>query len=69
MNGRLEYPEHLLSADETIQPLEFSAHTLWAEAHGLKQLLRNSDPAEIEANKAELTEAANMILAALETSQ
>ena len=55
--------------DETMRPLEYTAHTIWAEAYGLKQLLRNSDPAEIEANKAELIEAANIILAALETSQ
>jgi hypothetical protein len=55
--------------DETIRPLEYSAHIVWAEAKGLKQLLRNSAPEEIEANKGELIEAANMILAALETEQ
>lgn len=55
--------------DDAINPLEYSAHTLWAEAHGLKQLLRRAHQSEIEAVKSELIEAANMIMAALGVKQ
>lgn len=55
--------------DDVIQPLEFSGHTVWAEAHGLPELLRRSHPAEIEANRAEWVEAANLILSAFGVKQ
>jgi hypothetical protein len=55
--------------DETIRELEWTAHTIWSEAKGLPQLLREAHPDEIEAVKSELIEAANMVLAALETKQ
>ena len=57
------------NSDDAIRPLEYAAHTLWAEAYGLPQLLRTASPAEIAANKDELIEAANMVLAALEVKQ
>lgn len=57
------------SFDESIRPLEYTAHIVWAEAHGLAQLLRQASPEEIEENRAELVEAANKILALLESKQ
>jgi hypothetical protein len=67
---RLTFNESDISlADETIRPLEWTAHTIWAEAKGLPQLLREAHPDEIEAVKNELIEAANMVLALMETKQ
>jgi hypothetical protein len=54
---------------EEIRPLEFSAHCLWAEASGLAQLIRTAHPDELEACRAELAEAANIILALVERKQ
>jgi hypothetical protein len=58
-----------ITADETIQPLEYSAHCIWAEAFGLKDLIRKATPDEIDAVRDELRQAIAMIEAELETSQ
>lgn len=65
---RMSIPDYCL-ADDEIRPLEYSAHTLWAEARGLPELIRRADPAEVEAVKDELREAANLILSQVEISQ
>ena len=67
MTHRQQIP--FVNPDEEIRALEYSAHSIWAEAYGLKELIRRAPPEEIEAAREELTEAANMILALVGTKQ
>lgn len=56
-------------ADETTRPLEYASHCLWADALGLAHLIRTAHPAELDAVRDELIEAANMIMAAAGVKQ
>lgn len=67
MTDRLHIPEQMV--DERIRPLEYSAHTIWAEAYGLKHLVRGAAPEEIKAVRTELLEAAAMIQQIAESVQ
>ena len=54
---------------ETFSELEYTAHTIWAEAYGLRDLIRKSHPDEIAANRDELLQACDMIRAAVGVTQ
>ena len=54
---------------ETAPELEYAVHCAWADAHGMKQLIRKAHPDEIDAVRDEAIEAANMILALFEVRQ
>ena len=69
MRGTHTYSLYDTADDQTIRPLEYSAHTLWAEATGLAQLIRNASHDELEACRDELIEAAWLILSTLEVKQ
>jgi hypothetical protein len=55
--------------DETIRPLEYSVHGMWADALGLKHIIRGAHPDEIEAVRREALEAADMIRSYFEVKQ
>jgi len=58
-----------IPADENPPELEYAVHGVWADALGMKQLVRRAHPDEIEAVKQEAIEAANMILSYFEVKQ
>ncbi len=47
--------------EETLPELEYTVHGIWADALGLKQIVRRAHPDEIEAMRKEALEAADMI--------
>ena len=62
--------KHLATTpDEALPELEYTIHSMWADALGLKHIIRRAHPDEIEAVRAEALEAADMIRSYFEAKQ